>query len=357
MKEFSPKEYLILGDAHAGTRDGNQLVMEQQISYLESVVIPHMLENNISVMIQTGDIFDVRKHTNTAVLHEWKTRFFDVLQKNGIILIVYVGNHDSFYKNTLTPNTVNELLGEYNNVYIINEPEEISLGGTKSLVVPWICQSNEEIAMKMINESDASVCFGHFEIKGAKMESSVCDDGLPLSTFKRFAKTISGHFHIKGDYEDVTYVGTPYEMSWGDFGNEKGFHIFNVEDLTLTFHKNDNQLYHKITYNEDQDMEFYLKQDYKDKYIKVVIEHRQDFKKYESWLLKLESKGSATLSIIEPIMDRDAKDSNIEDNGDLKILSTEEIIESYVDDVYPERKDKLTKMMLGLHSTARSIHG
>jgi DNA repair exonuclease SbcCD nuclease subunit len=348
-------KFAILGDAHAGVRDGNLLMMKHQLEYLENEFIPYLVKNGIKLIVQTGDIFDVRRHTNTAVLAEWKVRFFNVLERLGIKLIIYIGNHDMFLKNKISPNSATAHLSNYSNVQIIETVQNVNIGGTDMLMVPWICAENEEEIMNAISTSESRVCFGHFEIKGAKMESSTCTDGLPLSTFNRFERCISGHFHVAGDYENVQYVGTPYQMSWGDYGIAKGFWIMDSESLEMEFIVNDKEIYHKLTYNEDRNMDLLVDGcDYRDQHIKVVVEHREDFKKYEAWLLRVEVMGAATFTIVEPFVDRDAEDSDIIIDGEIEVLSTTDLIKEYVKDVYPERAEALTKMMLGIHGTARS---
>ena len=346
----------ILGDAHAGTGDGSQLIMRHQLKFLTNEFIPYLVDNGIDTVIQTGDIFDVRRNTNTDVLHRWKVEFFDVLKQYNIKLIVYVGNHDMYYKNRISPNTVVEHLSSYPNVTIIDKPTELVVDGTSMLFVPWICEENEADCHNAIKNSTSDICFGHFEIKGARMESSICEEGLAISEFKHFKHCISGHFHIEGRYENVRYVGTPYEMSWNDYGVRKGFWTLDGNDMS--FIENHNHIFNRITYNESVDMMSQLtERDISDCYIKVVIDERDDFKVYERWQHKLESLGPAKLDIIEPIMNRDADESEVIVDGELQIESTEDIIREYSADLYPERSESLSKMMLNIHSEARKTYG
>lgn len=346
-------ECAIVGDAHGGTKDGNLILMEHQLTYLDHI-IDECVRMDIKVMIQTGDLFDVRKSTNTNVLREWKMRFFNKLRDNGIHLITLVGNHDMYLRNSIHPNSITEHVSHYDNITIIDEPTEILLGGNKVLIVPWVCSGNSDDIFNAIETTDAQVCIGHFEIKGARMESGICTDGLPLSTFSKFKLVLSGHFHSKGRYENVEYVGTPYQMCWGDFGHDKGFYVLDTETLDLEFIKNENDLFIKITYDEDQSMDIHLDADLTGKYVKVVIEHRDNFPKYEKWFSRLETKGMVELKVIEPLMDRSSKDTEVEvDTETLSVQSTEDLIVEYVNDLYPEKKDKLSRMMLSLHTESR----
>lgn len=344
---------MIIGDMHIGVKQGNIVIMEQHLRYVEEQLIPYLLDNGIKTIIQTGDMFDCRKGATTLALREWKLRFFDVLLKHDIKLHTFIGNHDMFYRNQISPNTTTEYLSQYQNINIIDKPSDVTIEGHSFLIVPWMCSSNEEACMEAIQTSESDVCIGHFEIKGAKMEGTVCTEGLAISTFDRFELCISGHFHIKGDYENVSYVGTPTQSSWGDYGISKGIHILDTETLELDFIVNTEELFHKITYNEDRDMNLPLSNDYTNKYLKVVIEHREDFKKYEKWMMKVEDKGAASLTVIEPFLDRNSDDSGVEVEGALDVLTTDNIIKQYIAEVYPEKAEALTTFMLGIHTAAQ----
>lgn len=350
------EKILFIGDLHAGVKDGNQLMMDFQLNYLENEVIPYCTEHKIKTIVQMGDTFDVRKHTQTNVLKQWKEKFFDVLVTKGIRFITLCGNHDTVYKNTLFPNALDTNLGTYTNIEIITKPTELTIGGTPTLFVPWICRDNEEECMNAIMNSVAKNCVGHFEIKGAMMESSVCTEGLPISTFSNFDLCMSGHFHIAGQYDNVKYLGTPYEMSWADFGVTKGFWVMHSELNKLEFVPNENTMYHKITYNEDNSMDEFIEENaLKDKYVKVVIEKRENFSKYEAWLMKLEVMGMVDLKIVEPLMTKSSEDSEI-DAEYLETASTTDLIKEYVGELYPEKADKLTTMMTSIYNEAQRAY-
>ena len=347
---------LWLGDTHGGVRDGNELVMSFQLQYLVDVVIKHCLENQINTIIQLGDIWEVRRATNNNVSDRWKKEFFDVLEHHGIQLITIVGNHDAYYKNRIKPNFTNTLLSKYNNITIIQDPTEILLNGTKYAFIPWICKDNYNECITMIENTDAEIMVAHIEIKGARMESGVCEDGMPMEKFARFKKVISGHFHTQGLYGNIQYAGTPYETSWADYGEAKGFWTSDTSVNEMEFHRNTNPLHIKITYVEENDMKEIFKQNMKNKYVKVTVESRTDFKKYEKWLMKLEGMGMFDLKIIEPMMTLNEEQSNIEVNADdLDVVKTEALITQYVTDVYPERAERLNKMALALYAEAENM--
>lgn len=341
---------LVLGDLHAGEKDGSELIMNHQLSVLDEV-IDICVVKNISHIFLTGDVFDIRKSTNTNVLYNWKSKFFDRLQALNINVVTIVGNHDMFYKNTTTPNAIDEHLGMYPNIKVINTPTV--LGGV--LFVPWICKDNEEECLNAIKNSSEEVCLLHPEIVGAKMDGAVCSEGLALSTFNKFKTVIAGHFHTRGVYDNVTYVGTPYEMSWGDYGVRKGYHILDLDTKELEFCELSHNLFYRFSYDETKDMSYILDADLKNKYVKLIIENREDFKLYDKFLNTLHNKGMQDLKIIEPLLALSGDDGIVSFDGELDLKSTVDLVKEYITDLYPEKKEKLTKLILGLHNEARSL--
>jgi DNA repair exonuclease SbcCD nuclease subunit len=51
-------------------------------------------------------------------------------------------------------------------------------------------------------------------------------------------RVISGHIHKRQETPKVVYVGSPYQMSRGDIGNQKGIYLLTLEDGELIFTPN-----------------------------------------------------------------------------------------------------------------------
>lgn len=346
---------ILLGDVHGGVKDGNETIMKFQLNAIDAI-IDYCIKNNIYNITQLGDLWEVRRATNNNVADKWKRGFYNQLKILDIFMDTLVGNHDAYFKNKIIPNFTSTLLSSYENILIFDEPKEIKWGKTKVAMIPWICKDNYDACMDMINNTDAEVICGHFEIKGARMESGVCEDGLPLETFKRFKLVLSGHFHSQGRYGNVQYIGTPYDTNWAEYGDAKGFWVIDDETLEMEFIRNENPLHIKIVYDEDKDMASIFDEDLMNKYVKVVIENRNDFDKYEAWLTRLETMKMSDLKINEPLLSLDHNNSDIVvDVNDLNVSKTEDMIVQYTNDVYPEKAEKLSKMMLSLHGEARNL--
>ena len=209
--------------------------------------------------------------------------------------------------------------------------------------MPWICDENEADIFSKIKDSKAQICFGHFEISGFEMDKgNVCEVGIDKQALSKYDIVLTGHFHHKSNDGNITYVGTPYEMTWADFNDTKGFHIFDTDTRELEFIKNPFSMFHKIPYDDGQsDFESWKQYDFgslKDTYIKVVVLNKQNPYLFDHVIDNFYKAGVADLAIVE-----DFSDVLINDDQELidQAEDTMTILSKYIDnlplDVEPEK--------------------
>ena len=87
-------------------------------------------DNNIDEIIFGGDFFHYRDEVNVKCLHA-ANKILDEFKDYKITMIT--GNHDSYYKDTSTVNSLS-ILNSKNNIRIINTSEFIKIKGTKFFV-------------------------------------------------------------------------------------------------------------------------------------------------------------------------------------------------------------------------------
>ena len=345
----------ILGDTHFGAR-GDSLDFHKYFQkFYEEVFFPYLLENDIKTVVQMGDLFDRRKFINFNSLYLSRKYFFDKLKEHNIQLYALVGNHDVAFKNTLEVNSPNLLLNEYENVFLIEKFHTENFDGVDIDIVPWLCADNEEEIFQKIKNSKSQICFGHFEIDGFEMDrGNVHQGGLDRKTLSKYDIVLSGHFHHKSSSDNVTYVGTPYEMTWSDFDDPKGFHIFDTDNRELQFVKNTFVMFNKIVYDDAQtDFEFWKKYDYnklKDSYVKVIVLNKQNPFLFEHVLDNLYKIGLSDLSIVEDFSENImGDDSDIIDQAE----DTMTILSKYIDNLEIDiESDKLKILMRELYIEA-----
>lgn len=348
----------ILGDTHFGAR-GDSLIFHNYFKkFYDEIFFPYLTENEIKDVFQLGDLFDRRKFINFNSLYLSRKYFFDKCERLGIKLHALVGNHDVAFKNTLEVNSPTLLLNEYNNIELYDEFTTVNFDGVDIDVVPWICDKNEQMILEGMKDSKSQICFGHFEISGFEMEKGhMCESGLDKKTFQKYDVVLSGHFHHKSNDGNINYVGTPYELTWSDYNDNKGFHIFDTETREMTFIKNTFSMFSKVTYDDGvSDFETWKQFEYdklKDNYVKVVVLNKQNPYLFEHVLDNLYKAGVSDLSIVE-----DFSDNLLENDQDIvdQAEDTMTILSKYIDgltlDVEP---DKLKTLMRELYVEAVNL--
>lgn len=329
----------ILGDLHFGARDGNKTIREHQNEFLHRQFIPYCKENKISTVIQTGDCFDNRTALRHQSIYDAK-HFAQELEDNTINMIVLVGNHDLVNKSDNDFDAVNAVLGQYSMVECVDNAREFHY--LNMLIVPWISKANQQEVMDKVKSSKMKYLVGHFDILGAKFSKygMSSHDGIDPKEFKKFDKVISGHFHTKSTMGNVEYVGTPYEMNWSDWDDQKGFHVFDTETGELEFIKNENKLFYKIYHGIDNKVKIVPETanlDFSGKFVKVETTST-DKKEIKATL----DKYSAGAVDVQTTM------VNLESSGiiaDLKVSSVSTMIEDSVKSVRKDRSEGVLNIL------------
>jgi hypothetical protein len=143
-------------------------------------------------------------------------------------------------------------------------------------------------------------------------------------------------------------------MTWSDYNDPKGFHIFDTNTRELEFVKNPNTMFNKITYDDgEQDFEFWKTYDFsflKETYVKVVVINKQNPYLFDSLIDSLYKIGVADLSIVE-----DFSDALIDDDSDIidQAEDTITILNKYIDNLELDvESEKLKKLMRELYVEA-----
>jgi DNA repair exonuclease SbcCD nuclease subunit len=354
---------VILGDTHLGMRNDSQIFHDYYAKFYQEVFFPYVRAQGINTVIQTGDLFDRRKFINFNTLFTAHGYFFDEFAKGDLKLISYLGNHDVYYKNTLQINSPELVLRDYilnGQIQIITKPEELDLAGLKVDVIPWICQENEREAKAFIANSKNQVAFGHFEIAGFSMEKgSVCYDGMNRDDLKRYEMVISGHFHHRSTDGHIYYVGTPGEITWADWEDKRGFHVFDTETRNLEFVPNPLTMFHKVVYDDTQETITTIDNkdysEYSNRYVKVIVQKKNSAVLFDRFISNFYQANPADLSVVEDFTEY----SSIADlmNGGLdQGENTSVLLDRYVDGIEVGLdKDKMKATMRKIYNEAQAL--
>ena len=341
---------LLITDQHFGVRNDNLHFLDHYRKFYGELVIPFLKASKIDTILCLGDTFDRRKYVNFNSLDAAKEMWFDPIKDLGCHMTMLIGNHDIYYKNTLRINAPNELLGEYDNIDILDKPVTRNVGGLDILFLPWICDENYDRTLRSVTESTAPVCMGHLELNGFEAHPGhVMENGMEVTMFKKFKKVFSGHYHMKSKRDNISYLGNPYQLYWNDYGTKRGFHVFDTETLRTTFYRNPFDTFHKLYYNggvvppsEDE---------IKGTFVKLIVEDKGDYAKFDYAVHKLQAAGLADLKIIEDLSVKlDAGDMVVETEDTMTLL------DNYIDDIdIKVNKDNVKNVMRSLYMEASDL--
>ena len=343
----------LVNDTHFGARGDSPIFNKYFFKFWEGTFFPYLKEHNISQICHLGDVVDRRKFINFVTLRSWRQRFFDVLQREDITMDVIVGNHDVFHKNTNEINALKELLSSYA-FDVHTEATNITIDSCPILLVPWITLQNESHTMRMIEETKAQICMGHFEIAGFSMYRGMeSHDGLSKDTFNKFDLVFSGHYHHRSSDGQIHYLGNPYELTWQDYNDPRGFHLFDTGTRRLDFIENPYRMFARLEYSDREkdpiDLDAY---DLKGLYVKLIVVDKTDYYKFDTFIKKLYNKGCHEIKIIE-----DMSEFNDGEIGEeINLEDTLSVLSHYIDSIETDvDKEHVKTYMRTLYTEAVNI--
>jgi len=335
----------IITDQHFGMRKGSQIFHDYMKRFYDEVFFPTIDKHKIDTVIDLGDTFDNRKSIDFWSLDWAKENYYSKLADRGCAVYTVVGNHTSYYKNTLDLNAVKLLLTEYPNIVQITNPQTLNVGGMDICFVPWICVENETETFEEISNTKAKIAMGHLELSGFEAHVGYyMDHGMSRDVFSKFKKVFSGHFHHRSHSDNIYYLGNPYQMYWNDYGDVRGFHLFDTETAKLQFIKNPINMFEKIFYNDETTNYAMISgEHYKDKFIKLIVEKKKNYYDFDMFVERLYQLGIHELKII------DNTHEEIQTNGDIEVEGTLSFLEKYIDEIDYEEKDNLKNIINSIY--------
>jgi len=150
----------------------------------------------------------------------------------------------------------------------------------------------------------------------------------------------------------------PFQMEWGDYGDVKGFHIFDLETHNLTFIPNPYSLYYRIEYDDkDRSMDQVLNVDfekYRKSFVRVVVRNKDNAFWFETFRDKLDAVEPLSVQVIEDL-------GHLAFDGDeaelLQVEDTIGLLAKYCDTigVKDEMKPKINALLQELYKSALDV--
>jgi DNA repair exonuclease SbcCD nuclease subunit len=303
-----------ISDIHYGCKNNSEKYLDIIDEFFYKTLSKIIKEQKITDMRILGDLFDNRNNINVRTLNS-VLAMFRWYQKEmpHVRWTILVGNHDQYYHNRIDVNSI-EALREHVNVTIIDKVTEEKINGKNIITFPWLSAEGEaEVKFKQACKGDVKydLCLGHFEIKGFEMQRGFpSEHGVEQGTFKNFKRVFSGHFHIRNTSLDqkISYLGCPYQLTWGDYGDDKGVHVYDVDTNETTFFKNnDSPQFVKVSIEDFVNKDIPKLKLAKGNFVKLVIEKKVNESTLIKLIQKLESLGPIKLEIDNQVVEEIAE--------------------------------------------------
>lgn len=337
----------LISDTHFGVRNDQSAFLQHMHWFFQHVFFPKLEKERIRTIVHLGDLVDRRKYINYHTLNRMKSMFLDPIKEKAFDMHIITGNHDHYWRNTSSINSLDELLADYQSVMTIyRDPDWVKIGPRTCLMLPWITNENRETSMSMVNSlGQHMLTFGHLELAGFVMNpGSVAEHGDPSEPFKKASATYSGHYHAKSSQDSIHYLGAPFQFTWGDYGDPRGFHILDLNTLELEFIENPYSMFRQFVYDGDlphPEIEHVM-----DCYVKVIVKNKKSQADFEAFLKKIDVKSPLDIKIVETV-------NLVVDQSDFTgAESTVDIIKSYIDQVDIPAKPQLEALMMKLYQDA-----
>jgi DNA repair exonuclease SbcCD nuclease subunit len=344
----------LITDQHFGARNDSVAFLDFFENFYENVFFPTIDKAGITTVLILGDTFDRRKYVNFYALDRAKKMFFDKLAVRNIKVFMLAGNHDTYYKNTNDVNSPDLLLREYKNITVIDDPATIQVDDVDICMIPWICPDNYQQCLDEMKNTKAEICMGHFEIAGFSMYRGMeSHDGLSKDTFNKFDLVFSGHYHHRSSDGQIHYLGNPYELTWQDYNDPRGFHLFDTGTRRLDFIENPYRMFARLEYSDREkdpiDLDAY---DLKGLYVKLIVVDKTDYYKFDRFVQKLYNKGCSDIKIIEDL----SEFGEGEVDEEISLEDTLSVLTNYVDSIQTDvDKDQVKTFMRTLYTEAVNV--
>lgn len=177
-------------------------------------------------LVVLGDVWEFRYRVEVRLQNrfaDWVSRVLDA----GKTLRILPGNHD---QDDVIGRNALEVFDGWPDVTVYTDVTVDDLG----LWLPF--RRDPEVLVQALRQHRGrcakSVAWIHHGVAGALMNDHVVAteaDGLPLEAFDGWERVFAGHWHRHHVVGNVVYVGSPWETTVREAGQDKGFLSYNTD--------------------------------------------------------------------------------------------------------------------------------
>jgi DNA repair exonuclease SbcCD nuclease subunit len=179
-------------------------------------------------LVIAGDLNDSKAVIRSEVAKE----LLDILLLSKVMVFILVGNHD--LNNEKGEGHSLEFLNktQSDNLWVISEPCSLTLPNrhNKDRVTFIPYQNSQDAFKEAVSKAKSKIIICHQGFLGAQMGDYVQDKTSVNPEVVKDFTVISGHYHRHQTLGTVTYIGTPFTMTFGEANDgAKGYLILNED--------------------------------------------------------------------------------------------------------------------------------
>ena len=300
-------------------------------------------KNNIKNVIFGGDFFHDRYKIDIYTYQ----KTFEILRESfkDLKLWMLLGNHDLWFFDKSTVSSVTPFTA-IDGIELIDRPKRIEIEGVNWDFLPFTNDVPESLSVLNNLPGKKKFLIGHVAINEAKMHKGkyssdilVEHEGDMISVdpglFSGYDNVFLGHFHSRQNVSNnIEYIGSPLQLSFGEAFEKKCIVILDVEDGTKEYIENKFSPKHIIC--KDDDLKNH---DLNGNFVQLVVD---DISNVD--LLKIKKSIMKENKVLELRIKQNKKTGSKNEDEDLEITSYNEddMISKYVE----QSKTELDKEFL-----------
>lgn len=231
-------KHIILTDIHFGAKGNSDEFNEQCIEFLKFVKQKSseiIKVEDLGETIFMGDWFHHRSTINVKTLN-FGIQGLQILSEIGYKGVKFIlGNHDLYYRERRDIFSIPSIKTNNSEIQIIDKP---TMDDNGYLYCPWLI--GEEKLTDLIHQYNPTYVFGHFEIPTFSFNKlSKYDGEFNPSDYKGPKRILSGHFHLRQEKNNITYIGNCFSHDFSDANDwkNKGFAVLDTETNEITYYE------------------------------------------------------------------------------------------------------------------------
>lgn len=256
---------LVFSDLHIHKHKKSDDRLEDCLKVLEWC-FDSAIVNDCKYIFFLGDLFHDRSIIDVMTYFKTVDVFLKYFQDQTPPFEMYllVGNHDMYLKERWDIHSV-KALSAIQNVSIIDRPTKFKLNNTVIDLVPHL--ENPIKVLTSLKDSSSlhkKVLMTHMSVDGAILNSTYGNTSdviieydsemvrVTPEVFDGWDLTLLGHYHIgQRVTENVEYVGSPLELTFGEAFQEKHIMLLDLDTLDRSYIVNEFSPKHKLISADD----------------------------------------------------------------------------------------------------------